>query len=1558
MLNITQYIYNPRPNEDVQADISYGLIPTELKELMKLAESSESEAKLKEEILKIVETLLTKSGKDTSKYTPTVHISCDPSANACCISERAVPMLVINAQLIKEATSLDELVGIIAHELGHIILHKDEHTENNKNGKPQECGADLIAVNLMVAAGYNPEGLKEFFKRHNESKSEDPQKFEKLISTLKVAIDPHPSFDLRIRSVENALAALERNANTIPKHDLSKYKVELDTNFKKHLKDIRYETPIEAGLKKFGYNEKSVEEKLLFLIELVKQNYPVYSENSCIRIAEIAIYIGNLDVDFAQVKQKEHFYELFHLIVSQRKTNQEYYSSLYHEGQLFELLYTQLQNVWNKKHPTDPELNYVATLNDLRIAFLNFTNATSKKDAEEFAKTIENYYLETPNLAEIMLSYPKFTVPSESEVQESIKLNGSWTPDYKNHVDWCENNPQSQISKVLLRIGLGADPWVRSKIGEKALRYHYSDTHYYLNDPKLKTITRSSDGVVTKITDAPKPEFYTPNKPQIGKKTTKEEITKFYLQEAKNREKFEKGLIARADWSLLKTNFKHFIYLYGRSIASSHSFDNVTYPFAEKFIQELTKILPNANADYKKQVLEFINPKITYTSDPGTLLDCTFLFDFEIFHYFTLQHPIIKFLLNEPGKTLIPDDRKKIFLAKTDGFITANPSNCKFSEQFIIPLDKVFTSHPKNIKSIDDLFIQYTKFTNISVIAEAEILCYANKEKLTLEDLTKLNIIFQCNIENEFMRSNLPNFLENLKKETLQRHFTNKHLVELINSYKYSVASRLILEFPELKEIAFTNIKALIESLPIGEKETQLSNLLKSTEYSNPHKIYYKFEKDFTYDGTIDNPEFRSWAVKEYSSAIALRLGQDNSTQEYLDKAKSVVEDIIKDTSGAIRATLLAQLAEKTVAQKELAYLIRDEINKLGMQDVLSHNNSAMLSEIALSEISGDTALREKVLDFLSSPLTDKSHEPIINYLSNKYKVHNREKIPTQYALQTYHKNFWALPLEARTLYLEKIIFPLGGNPSNEVTIIKDYINKTFPTNSASNKTNNEYAQKIITAYLNSVEHNEARLIASAIVAANMQTEGSKEITVGKKLHTILSSMGPAGGKLMQAIHSHPSTPQEIKNDLASSKTNYAQPYRWEVIEYVEKAGLFEGDNKVTHVGKVVGSGSFGVTVFDTLNNEPEKVADTFLRPNAYKLAKREFDVMKTAAEELSLKDPTLKPIKSMVDEARDSAVQETDMGLSAKQTTMAKEAYDNIQVNVDGKLFTHKIAGHISHGNNHKRVKVAHGEHFNDLEDGDNKKAIAKAMIATQLTLILRGVNTDNDRHGGNIKIEDNVISHFDFGAMNITELTKEDRKLTGQVLALAILDSISGKDFTKSLLNHIDEKANNNYLKTLKKNFLALGDYTNLIEQKELAVIFAQSLTSELIHPEIQQAFKTQLGFMGFYVCQELQKASEKSKVFLTLNNDNEQTKTAPLSMDFSSITITELCSLTISSINTFVVAPTTKYLAQTAIPTATGIASDITNLFSSHMDPRLHRWIREQGEQQKSTQQGRYD
>jgi hypothetical protein len=127
------------------------------------------------------------------------------------------------------------------------------------------------------------------------------------------------------------------------------------------------------------------------------------------------------------------------------------------------------------------------------------------------------------------------------------------------------------------------------------------------------------------------------------------------------------------------------------------------------------------------------------------------------------------------------------------------------------------------------------------------------------------------------------------------------------------------------------------------------------------------------------------------------------------------------------------------------------------------------------------------------------------------------------------------------------------------------------------------------------------------------------------------------------------------------------------------------------------------------------------------------------------------------------------------------------VKVVVDGQEFIHQVTKLHQVGVNYKRVSIALGPHFNDLEQSKYKQSLAKAVIATQLSLRLAGFATDLDRHGGNIKIEGNTIHHFDLGAMNLAPISDEDKHFTGKIIGETVLGLAQGEKIEPSWISSL---------------------------------------------------------------------------------------------------------------------------------------------------------------------------
>jgi predicted Zn-dependent protease len=167
--------------------------------------------------------------------------------------------IYVNRGLIERAERLDELAGAVAHEIGHVVLrHSARQIEKqNKTGVAVELGcrltdlcnsevaraaiqvggaalfakysrhdeaeADSEAVQLVVDAGIDPNGIPALFRRLIEERRTSPLRIEGFFAS-------HPLEEDRIVATEREIAALDPSLTQRLRQDDPSYQA-----FKAHL---------------------------------------------------------------------------------------------------------------------------------------------------------------------------------------------------------------------------------------------------------------------------------------------------------------------------------------------------------------------------------------------------------------------------------------------------------------------------------------------------------------------------------------------------------------------------------------------------------------------------------------------------------------------------------------------------------------------------------------------------------------------------------------------------------------------------------------------------------------------------------------------------------------------------------------------------------------------------------------------------------------------------------------------------------------------------------------------------------------------------------------------------------------------------------------------------------------------------------------------------------------------------------------------------------------------------------------------------------------------------
>jgi predicted Zn-dependent protease len=174
----------------------------------------------------------------------------DPSVNAFNLPGGLV---YVNRGLITEADSLDQLAGVLAHEIGHgasrhgtqlmtrsygynllagLLLGRDAGQGQRilaqlvgtgvltNYGRQAEREADRLGVEYAYRAGYNPRGAADFFRQLLQLRQRRPTRVEQFFSS-------HPLTEERIQSVESA-AARYGNRGTRDTRDFQRFRSRLN----------------------------------------------------------------------------------------------------------------------------------------------------------------------------------------------------------------------------------------------------------------------------------------------------------------------------------------------------------------------------------------------------------------------------------------------------------------------------------------------------------------------------------------------------------------------------------------------------------------------------------------------------------------------------------------------------------------------------------------------------------------------------------------------------------------------------------------------------------------------------------------------------------------------------------------------------------------------------------------------------------------------------------------------------------------------------------------------------------------------------------------------------------------------------------------------------------------------------------------------------------------------------------------------------------------------------------------------------------------------------------
>ncbi|OPZ79425.1 MAG: Peptidase family M48 [Alphaproteobacteria bacterium ADurb.Bin438] len=778
-------------------------------------------------------------------------------------------------------------------------------------------------------------------------------------------------------------------------------------------------------------------------------------------------------------------------------------------------------------------------------------------------------------------------------------------------------------------------------------------------------------------------------------------------------------------------------------------------------------------------------------------------------------------------------------------FIDVNPNNYK-------EFDKIF----KNVEDFDKSV--KSNLSHINTLAWGYILKENNEIDLikTINDMSKdINKM----VKNpypfyEYVKNNPDKLMEGKDLETISKAFI------ALNNFKIENYGEIkdinLLDFDEKSDNAFNN--ALKQAL-IKEKDKEKIG-----------KISYELLSL----SNISSPDLRTILRQKFVIATLKNLGQDDGSVEYSDKFLNLTHNLLENFKYGEGIKAVNQLSEVALIQKDLAFKVKSEIEN----NLKSHE---LLNNLALTKVSAfifDNAAKNKdgqiaLLDFLTSPLNGENLKklndkinPIMDELyADKLKSSLPEYVDNEALKAIFnkkaketHENFWHLSNHARTIALSRLIYPVNEafEDKNITNFLKE---KLIPLkNDKGEKVEGaSFVRDFFENYQKQCSQPLQRLVFSNLIA---NIKPKERYDNEQALSNALIMAGPSGAKVLQAINSLSKKDSANNEETKFAKNNFNRPSIFEIWERIDEVMPKEEKDGIK-IKDILGSGTYCYTV-KISDKDGKDFALTLLKKGIKNEAKVGFCRFEKAFDEMVKLDNQYGNFTPLISHAKELSKLETNLTISAKQSEIASTDYYNGKTyNVDGFDFKITNAKTISYNDKYKKCELAEGKLLNEMDaKSDYTKACAKVVFACEMEQILSGKAIDSDRHGAQLRIDNNGnIKMFDNGALDINpddlkpnKPTREQLNVLSGIFKKALRNSILRSEsvttsLTKELTNPHPNKNTEKYLNNFKRAIVSLNDAVKLMGENDLErnnalrKCILTALSSETIHPAFKSNFVT---------------------------------------------------------------------------------------------------------------------
>ena len=604
-------------------------------------------------------------------------------------------------------------------------------------------------------------------------------------------------------------------------------------------------------------------------------------------------------------------------------------------------------------------------------------------------------------------------------------------------------------------------------------------------------------------------------------------------------------------------------------------------------------------------------------------------------------------------------------------------------------------------------------------------------------------------------------------------------------------------------------------------------------------------------------------AEKIYADSIIEKYGPDDKSATYRENMNAELDAMAADMGTSSRKHICEQVAKGVMAQKELAYDIKDIYDKDVANNTIKGKSVQGYNNIE-SYLRFHPEFAEKTMDFLLSDGNNADCEKFSADLAHEYN-RNRSHFPQEWKdkldnklkdknikgvdssdlqklqipensfvamVSKMHEDYRSASFEEKAVIMHRMLDYYGQSTTADQSMQKQisYVSDKVFGKREEDKDLLKEVRTISTAVCHQEE--QPSLLLGAVLAGREPGQADEKMNVGDGLAMFCEKKGTAWVKLAQTLSYVDALPQDIRDSLGRLKDKANEPKQWEIYKDLEEAMPDRELARIKKVRKFIGGGTFNKTVLVDVENVQTGQLETkvvqVMHDRAATKSDREFTKINAAINELCSQDAKYEILRSVAERSAKNAKIEVDIKEGANQYRNACENYgkiDNIELN--GVTYIPKVATWERYGeskfSNYKIMEMAPGKSIDSPDfSPEERREMALAYTMVELTNLMGGKAWDIDRHSKqqnfHVTTDKNgkkvvEIGIFDTGAQR-PQPTNKEKELLGKFLIAIAKQQMSGADnnLGEFMLERIKkfEKAGKdvNYVSDVQRGLLAISD------------------------------------------------------------------------------------------------------------------------------------------------------